>query len=212
MKNPMKEDMFVEILLPEGTQELVGKQLPSLESINMWKDENNRDLFINEDITEEIVNHVGYNIRKWNIEDSHLETECRKPIRIFINTYGGDLNSTMFVTDLIKASKTPIHTICQGTAYSAGGLLLIAGHKRYCYPSSTYLLHSGSTGARGSMTQVFDSIEFQKKYEKRVKDFVCKHTNFTTKEYDKNYRVELYLDSDGMLEHGIVDEILTTII
>ena len=48
-------------------------------------------------------------------------------------------------------------------------------------------------------------------YEKHIKEFVCNNTSFTEDEYDRNYRVELYLDSKGMIEHGVVDEIVTEI-
>lgn len=214
MKQITKNDLFIDVLLPEDTQELVGKQLPSIDSVNGWRDLSDRRLFVNEDISDNLLDYVGYWIKQYNYQDdkNNIPYEERVPIKIYINSYGGDLPPTMAVVDLMDMSKTPVWTIGEGNNYSSGGLLLIGGHKRFCYKSSTYLLHSGCTGARGSMTQVFDSIEFQKKYEKRVKDFVCKHTKFTPKEYDKNYRVELYLDSDGMLENGVVDEILDHII
>lgn len=212
MTKPLKEDMFIEVLLPEGTQELVGKQLPTIDSINEWLDFKNRNLFINTDIDEDIVDYLAYNIRKWNLEDTLLPIEDRLPIKVFINSNGGLLNETMHCCDLIKLSKTPVYTICQSKAYSSGGLILVAGHKKFCYPSSTYLLHAGSTGMGGNTTSVFDTLDFQKAYEKRVKRLVVECTKFTEKEYDKNYRKELYLDSDDMLKYGVVDEILTEII
>ena len=214
MRKQDDNKLFIDVILPEETQDMLGKQLPSLDSINLWKDHINRRLYVNEDISDNLLDYVGYAIKEYNYEDdkNNVPIEQRKPIKIFINSYGGDLAPTMAVLDLMEMSKTPVWTIGEGNNYSSGGLLLIGGHKRFCYKSSTYLLHSGSTGARGSMTQVFDSIEFQKKYEKRVKQFVVDHTKFTSEEYDKNYRVELYLDSEGMLEHGVVDSVLDHII
>jgi ATP-dependent Clp protease protease subunit len=209
----MKKDMFIDALLPEGIEELrKGGIIPLPEDINQWKDLNERTLFINDDIDETIVNYLAYYIRMFNIEDKDIKFDDRKPIKVFINSNGGLLNETMHCCDLIKLSKTPVYTICQSKAYSSGGLLLISGHKRYCYPSSTYLLHNGSTGMGGKTDTVFDTLEFQKKYEKKVKDLVISCTKFTPKEYDKNYRVELYLDSEDMLKYGVIDEVLEEII
>lgn len=213
MKTNKINSNFIDLLLPEGILDMQNKGgIPSPELINEWNELKERTLFVNTDIDETIVDYISYYIRKWNIDDEALPVEIRTPIKIFINTNGGLLNDTMHCCDMIKASKTPVYTICQGYAYSSGGLLLIAGHKRFCYQSSTYLLHAGSTGMGGNATTVFDTLDFQKSYEKRVKAFVVKNTKFSEEDYDKNYRKELYLDSDGMLEHGIVDAILTEII
>lgn len=206
------EEMYIDVILPEGTQDMLGKQLPSIDSILTWKDFAERRLHVDGVIDDSIVSTIGYFIKRYNLEDEGIPVEQRKPIKMFINSPGGDLNATMAVCDLMDMSKTPIWTISESISYSAGGLLLIAGHKKFTYKSSTYLLHAGSTGAMGSTTQVFDTIEFQRAYEEQIKEFVLSHTKFTEEEYDKNYRKELYLNAKGMLKHGVVDEILTEII
>lgn len=198
-------------LFPEFEEVKKGATMPTPDFFEEWQDYHNREIYINFDITEDIIDSIGYRLSKWNKEDKGIIEKNRRPIKIFINTDGGDLNATMHVCDLMKMSKTPIYTICQGKAYSAGGLILIAGHKRFCYPSSTYLLHDGSGGVGGNMSAVFDTIAFQKKYEEKVKDFVVSNTEFTNEEYDKNYRVQLYLTSEDMVKFGVVDEILTEI-
>ena len=204
-------ESLIELLLPE-TKDLQ-KPIASFDSIMEWVDLKERRLNVPIEIDDDLVATIGYLIKFYNNEDNknNIPVEERKPIKLFIHCYGGALYATMAVCDLIKMSKTPVWTINEGVAYSAGGLLLIAGHRRFAYPSSSYLLHSGSTGAKGSTTQVFDNIDFQRSYEKHIKEFVCNNTSFTEDEYDRNYRVELYLDSKGMIEHGVVDEIVTEI-
>lgn len=208
-----KREDFLDIIIPESLLKLKNKgNIPIPDEINEWKDLQERALYINSNIDETIVDYLAYYIRQYNLEDKDISIEQRKPIKIFINSNGGLLNETMFCCDIIKASKTPIYTICQSKALSSGGLLLISGHKRFCHPSSIYLLHNGSTGMGGRTDSVFDTLEFHKKYEKKIKDLVISHTKFTSEEYDKNYRVELFLDAEDMLKYGVVDEILTEII
>lgn len=209
-----KEGMFIEILLPDDVAELQKKGgVPSPEIINEWQDISDRRLYIS-DVDESIVDYLSYYITKWNLEDKRNEiaVEDRKPIKVFINSNGGSLNETMYCNDIMMVSETPVYTICQSKAYSAGGLLLIAGDKRFCYPSSTYLLHAGSTGMGGNTTTVFDTLEFQKRYEGKVKDMVLTNTKITEDLYDEVYRKEWYLTAEEMLQYGIVDKILTDII
>ena len=214
LKRKTKTNNFIEILFPKSITDMQEKGgIPSPEVINEWQDITERRLYV-EDINETIIDYLSYYIAKWNLDDDKNEIPIgqRKPIKVFINSNGGVLNETMHCIDIIDASKTPVFTICQSKAFSAGGLLLKAGHKRYCYKSSVYLLHAGSTGMGGSTTAVFDTLKFQEKYEQKVKKFVLNRTKITEKEYEEIYRKEWYLDAEDMLKYGIVDEIIDEIV
>ena len=111
--------------------------------------------------------------------------------------------------DVIKLSKTPIHTIGMGKCYSSGGLLLMAGHWRYIMPNTTLLLHDGSTGAMGDTGKVMDSFEFTKKLEEKTKQYVLDNTKISNELYDKNYRKDWFMFSDEIMKYGMADEIIT---
>ena len=177
--------------------------------IGMWQDHIERRLCIEDIIEQDITSGLIYSIYSYNRDDKDVPVEDRKPIKLYINSYGGELYATMSLIDVIKMSKTPVYTICEGVAYSAAGLILMAGHKRYCNNSSSFLLHSGSNGCSGRTDSVFDQLEFDRRYEKIVKKHVLESTSITENEYERNYRKEWYLLANEMLEHKIVDEILT---
>ena len=75
-----------------------------------------RSLYITGEITQEISNRIFQMINLWNEIDSSndIKDEERNPIKIYINTPGGDLDATFSIIGAIKASKTPIHTITIG--------------------------------------------------------------------------------------------------
>ena len=79
---------------------------------------------------------------------------------------------------------------------------------RYCYSFSTALIHGGSSFVSGTSSQVKDYFKFNEKYEKRIADFIVNHTNLTADDYAAIERYEAYMDSDEMLEKGLVDFIL----
>ena len=135
----------------------------------------------------------------------------RKPIKIFINSDGGSVDTVLHIIDMIRLSKTPVYTIGMGRVYSAGGLLLMAGHKRYIFPHTSCLIHDGSSGAIGSIGKMLDNLEFTKELERRVKEFILSSTRISKKLYDKNYRNDWYMFSEEMTELGIADEIVTDI-
>lgn len=51
-------------------------------------------------------------------------------------------------------------------------------------------------------------MKFNEKFEKRIADFIVSHTNLSEDDYAAIERYEAYMDSDEMLEKGLVDEII----
>lgn len=136
-----------------------------------------------------------------------------KKITIYINTNGGSVNDGLCLCNIIEKLKTPTEVIVLGYAYSMGSIILMAGYNnpnviRKCYPFSTALIHGGSTYIGGTSNQVKDYFKFNEKFEKRIADFIISHTNLTEEDYAAIERYEAYMDSDEMLEKGLVDEII----
>ena len=134
-------------------------------------------------------------------------------ITIYINTNGGSVYDGLVVCDIIERLKTKTDIIVLGYAYSMGSLILMSGKNnpnvtRYCYSFSTALIHGGSSFVSGTSSQVKDYFKFNEKFEKRIGDFIVSHTNLTENDYAAIERFEAYMDSDEMLEKGLVDFIL----
>ncbi len=202
------------ITLPQELLDLNDKSKANI-TINYlieWKDFLQRRIYLNSQIDDNTLDLVTYLISYYNNEDKDVPTDQRKPIKLFVNSDGGGLYEGMNIVDVIKLSKTPVWTICQSRVYSSGGIIFIAGHKRFCYPSSSFLLHSGSMGTFGRTDSVFDNLDFSREYEKRVKKLFLENTNINSDTYDHNYRREWFMDSETMIKYGIADEICTELI
>lgn len=203
-----KANNFLEICFDDDMKELVKTNLPDPSLLDYYKRLRNREVFWNTLVDEDLVD-LSHQIIQWNKEDKNIDTDKRTPIKIFINSDGGCLNSVMNFINLVQLSKTPIYTYGMGKAYSAGFLMLLAGHKRYCFKNSEGLLHSGSFGIMNSTEKVMDYIDHTKKIEKMVKEYVVDSSKISAKEYDKRYREEWYMTASEMLKLGIVDYIVT---
>lgn len=84
----------------------------------------------------------------------------------------------------------------------------MAGHKRYATQNAKFLMHDGSNLIWNSGTKAQDQMEFQKRVEQRIKQYVIAHSNVTSEEYDSKLRVEWYLFADEAKEKGFCDHIL----
>ena len=136
----------------------------------------------------------------------------RDPIRLYINSPGGEATEGFALISAMELSKTPIHTINMGECSSMAFLISIAGDKRFALPYSEYLMHDGSLFAYGSANKVIDQVHFEDRQKREViKPFVLSHSTMTEEEYDKLECKELYMTAHDALGYGFVDEIVNDI-
>lgn len=168
----------------------------------------NRVLWLNDVVTDDFVDTVISHILRFNLEDEGKPVEERKPITLYVNTDGGDTYVALSALSIIKASKTPVHTVNIGRAISAGSLIFLAGHKRFSYRNSFILIHEGQSGYVNQTSKTKDHFQFQEKVEQRIKDHVTGATKVDSDLYDKKYKEEWYIFGDEAVELGMVDELL----
>ena len=166
-----------------------------------------RKILINDIISENTIEKVVMPLLRMDNDGSG------EKITIYINTNGGSVYDGLVLCDIIEQLKTETEVIVLGYAYSMGSIILMSGKNnpnviRKCYPFSTALIHGGSAYISGSSSQVKDYFKFNEKFEKRIADFIVSHTNLTEDDYAAIERYEAYMDSDEMLEKGLVDEII----
>ena len=204
----MNRALFEEDFEDIGT--LMDTTLPPPELVEFYRRLRDREIVWN-DIINDCMIDIPLYIFKWNKEDDGVPVEKRKPIKIFINSNGGDVNVTLFTANVIALSKTPVITIGMGRAYSSGGLLLMAGHKRLIFNTTSILIHDGSTGAIGDTGKVLDNLEFTKESEERVCNFILEHTKIPKDLLEKNYRRDWFMFSEDAIKYGIADRIISDI-
>ena len=124
----------------EDIQDLMEDVLPEPSLLEYYRRLKKREILWNDEIDDATIDIALY-IRKWNAEDRGIEPKDRRPIKILINSDGGSVDTVLHIIDMIHLSKTPVYTIGMGRVYSAGGLLLMAGHKRYIFPHTSCLIH-----------------------------------------------------------------------
>lgn len=201
--NNALENMLVAI--PESIENM---QLPNPDLLTYYKDEKDRILWVEGEIGDGLF-ELSKMILRYNMEDKNISIEERKPIKIFINSPGGDLDSTLAFIGMMNISKTPIWTINACWAYSAAGLILMAGHKRYALPNTEALIHSGSGQLGGSYEQTAEQMKNYKYLVDKMREFILSRTKIDQKLFKKQSSKDWYIYTDEMLSLGVVDEIVS---
>lgn len=191
-------------------QELENLQLPSPELLTYYRNLEDRVIWIDYGVDETIL-EVSKLIMYFNKLDKDIPVEQRKPIKLLLYSYGGDGQACFSLLDIIALSKTPVWTINMGVAMSAGLLILLAGHKRFCLEKSTALAHSGSGGACGTFEQTEAQMKDYQRFVKTMRDYIIERTNIDQKTLNKYKTKEWYLYSEDQVNYHIVDKIVEDI-
>ena len=186
--------------------------VPTPEEFTYWRDRKNRTFYIDYEIDEEYsLVELAKIIIQLNYDEKDIPKENLKPIRLFIHSYGGDLEQTNFFCDLVQASRIPIITIAMGVAMSAGFLIFLSGHKRYAFEHTQMLVHAGSAAFQGTASEI---EEAQKKYKKQIdamKEYILNKTDVDERTFNKNKNKDWYLTIDELKKYHIIDDVITDI-
>ncbi len=179
-----------------------------VEELFYLKDLKQRKLFLDTDVEQISAGNIAKHIMQYNAEDKGKSIEERKPIILYVASNGGEIDAGFELIDVIRGSKTPVYTVNLGYQYSMGFLIGLAGHKRFAVPNAKFLMHDGSNFIWDSGAKAQDKMEFQKKVEARIRQYVVERSHITEEEYDSKLRVEWYLFADEAKEKGFCDYIL----
>lgn len=201
-------NLTLENLLAGVSESIANMQLPDPILRNHYRDEAERIFWIDDQINDNTLDLVETIIR-CNKEDKGKATEERTPIKVMINSGGGDVQVMLTIIKTMKISKTPVYTICYSSAMSAAAEILAAGNKRYALPGTCVMVHSGSCSYGGTMEQAESCKKYVDSLTKRSTDEFVSNTKIDAKTLKKKGASDWYMSEDEALERGVIDAIIT---
>jgi len=177
-----------------------------------------RNLYLPKQVDQASMNELTKSIIDINDSDEHLGKLYNvyglkykpKPIKIYIDSYGGKVYQCFGLIGVMEKSKTQIHTIVTGAAMSCGFIILINGHRRFAYRHATPLYHQVSSGFFGKVQDMEEKLEETKRLQLKIEEMTLRLTNISKKkltEILKNKK-DWFMTADNALELGVVDEIV----
>ncbi len=166
-----------------------------------------RTIFLGDGQEGEIDEVVARDI----IKGIHIlsNTSQDKPIKMYINSFGGCWFNGMAIYDMILASPVRVEAYVIGSAMSMGSLILQAADTRYIYPNATIMVHDGYETRVGDIPQTFVNwAEYSKKTRTKMYKIYADRSGRSAAFWRRRCSADLILSAQEALELGLVDEIL----
>ena len=131
-------------------------------------------------------------------------------IQILLSTYGGTAYDGISLYDAIKNSKTEVDITCFGKIMSMGIVLLLASKTRRAYRNTTFMIHEGSSGAIGKISEMEDSVDEAKRLNDIYFDIIESEAKIPKAKLDeiRKARKDWYFTAEEALKYGLITEII----
>jgi len=98
-------------------------------------------------------------------------------IRIYINSAGGDLYTTLQFLRVMGETQAEIITSVEGACMSAATMIFLSGHQHEVTPHSLFMFHNYSAGTFGKGGEMYDQVQFERRWSENFmvevyKDFL----------------------------------------
>ena len=141
-----------------------------------------------------------------------LAVENDDPIRIFINSPGGHVESGDSIHDMIRFIKPQVKVIGTGWVASAGAHIYLGAKKenRLCLPNTRFLIHQPLGGAGGKATDIAIEAKEIIKMRRRINEVIARETGQPLERVEKDTDRNYWMSAEEAKEYGLVSRIIET--
>lgn len=162
-----------------------------------------RTLVISGEINQQLAAHVMAQLVAMSVESD-------EPIRMFINSQGGHVESGDTIHDVVRFIRPRVVMIGTGWVASAATLIFLAAplENRYCLPNTRFLLHQPAGGVGGSASDIEIEAREILKMRERLNRLIARQTGQSIDRIVDDTRRNFWLDAESAKEYGIVGKII----
>lgn len=133
------------------------------------------------------------------------------PIKLFINSPGGEVNAGFFIFDCIKFIRSPVYIIGAGLVASAAALIYLSVEKEYrlSLPHARYLLHQPMSGSRGVVSDLEIHAREVENLKQLINTIIAEATDNPLKKIEKDTDRDFWLNPIEAQAYGMVGTIIT---
>ena len=141
----------------------------------------------------------------------YLDHVSHDPIKIFVNSPGGHVESGDTIHDLIEFISSPVAVIGTGWVASAGTHIFLGAPKerRFCLPNTRFLIHQPSGGAGGRATGIAIQAKEIIKMRERLAQVIAAKTGQKVERVREDIERDYWMTTDEAKEYGILGTVVT---
>ncbi|MDR0561993.1 MAG: ATP-dependent Clp protease proteolytic subunit [Spirochaetaceae bacterium] len=139
-----------------------------------------------------------------------LEDMNDEPIRIFIDSPGGDADAGYGIFDMIRFIKPPVWTIGMGLVASAAAIVQLAAPKerRAGLPNSHYLIHQPLSGIRGVATDIEIHARELDKLRGKINRLIADETGADFSQVEKDTDRDFWMNAEEAVRYGLIAKVI----
>ncbi|MDR2518913.1 MAG: ATP-dependent Clp protease proteolytic subunit [Spirochaetaceae bacterium] len=141
-----------------------------------------------------------------------LEDMGDEPIRVFIDSPGGDADAGYAIFDMIRFVRPPVWTIGMGLVASAAALIQLASPKerRLGLPNSHYLIHQPLSGIRGVATDIEIHARELDKLREKINALIAAETGMPLPQVEQDTDRDYWMNAEEAARYGLISRIIAS--
>ena len=141
----------------------------------------------------------------------YLDHVSHDPIKIFVNSPGGHVESGDTIHDLVSFIDSPVAIIGTGWVASAGTHIFLGAEKaqRYCLPNTRFLIHQPSGGAQGRAGDIAIQAQEIVKMRERLARGISDKTGQKIERVREDIERDYWMSTEEAKEYGILGKVIT---
>jgi ATP-dependent Clp protease protease subunit len=140
-----------------------------------------------------------------------LEAKNDDPIRVFIDSPGGDADAGFAIFDMMRFVKPRIQIIGMGLVASAAAIILLAApaEDRLGLPNSHYLIHQPLSGIRGVATEIEIHARELDKLRRKINQLIADETGKAIEKVEKDTDRDYWMSAEEAKSYGLISRIIS---
>ena len=134
----------------------------------------------------------------------------KEPIRIFIDSPGGDADAGFAIFDMIRFINPEVWTIGMGLVASAAAIIQLAAPKkrRFGLPNSHYLIHQPLSGIQGVATDIEIHARQLEKIREKINRLIADETGNPYAQVEKDTDRDYWMDAQEACKYGLINKVI----
>ncbi len=121
-------------------------------------------------------------------------------VRIYINSPGGDLYTTLQFLRVMSDTEATVITSVEGACMSAATMIFLHGHMQEVTPHSLFMFHNYSAGTFGKGGEMYDQLQFERAWSENFMREV--YADFLSEEEIQSmlHNKDIWMDSEEVVK------------
>ena len=162
-----------------------------------------RSIILTGEITQEVAESVASRLLL-------LQEQGDEPIKLYINSPGGHVESGDTIHDMIRFVKPRVLVIGTGWVASAGITIYLSVPKedRFSLPNTRYMIHQPLGGVRGQASDIRIEAEEIVKVRSRINRLISAGTGQLLEKVEQDTLRNYWLSAEDAKAYGLVGQIV----